>query len=897
MENLSNVIKALFIKIDGDEILEKSGFKGKKKRDDEKPHLDSQMRESDVVKKLLDVDDESTLDQISMLGQNVMFKWMCPDDSCLGMKFRKSDSVFNILLHFSSKCLIEKDSEPLCRYEKLLKWHMLTTLTGEDLITTAFLASRDLTLNNERKSFDWNAFIGHNCKELNKLFERPMVELHMHLKGSSYNVDLSWICMMNNIGIMQKNFETKHSYLKYKNQDKKFYDKIKRAAAIRYYLAGAVGCIPQDYTSAQLDFDLDNGDRKDWLDYLKNENKEKQFEDIRFYLQDHINKRRKITQALSKEQFNIIKKNQRFEDKLTDDDILDYIQVSHFGFEPIENKVLASERKLMYSVFKVIYNDTNDERADIATLFYAYIAYKNYFRNEILQLNERVGFANFAIYEERKTDYMLDSYDHLLYKAAIEGFLEKGKWKKDDDIRYVEARIVPSDTVEGIEEKLENICNEIDDKHKDHYNFIFHFIKKRDEPKYGNKYRHFVLRNEIKKQAYAIYNFRYCNNNKNKHVGKVVGLDAANSEIYCRPEVFAQAFRFLRSHIIVNEDNLDQDPNDLNITYHVGEDFMDIADGLRAVDEAIKFLNLTNGDRLGHALVLGTDVRTYYKKRYYSICASKQVLIDNFAWLHHKCIELIGFSPLCGWFDMMFHKYFNDIYRCSQKKGQDIIDSFFNEKDDNEISDNIDDYYLSWLIRGNSPIVGNELDAENLKKSFKTIDKKWAYAGMNHYPSAETALRNENARELFDAYHSYKFAERSYVADTLDIPTKYFDEWCTLLEKIQQNLLEKIEQKHIAIECNPSSNFKIGEFERYDEHPIFKFFNYGLSTPYPNHDIAVSINTDDQGVFSTSLEREYSLIALAVERNQTEEHKNSPRAIFEWLDKIREMSIEQQFKY
>ena len=82
---------------------------------------------------------------------------------------------------------------------------------------------------------------------------------------------------------------------------------------------------------------------------------------------------------------------------------------------------------------------------------------------------------------------------------------------------------------------------------------------------------------------------------------------------------------------------------------------------------------------------------------------------------------------------------------------------------------------------------------------------------------------------------------------------------------------------------------------RYDGHPITKFFNRGLSTPYPSHDIAVSINTDDQGVFSTSLEREYSLIALAMEGYQPEGYKNSPRQIIEWLDKIREMSVEQQF--
>ena len=85
--------------------------------------------------------------------------------------------------------------------------------------------------------------------------------------------------------------------------------------------------------------------------------------------------------------------------------------------------------------------------------------------------------------------------------------------------------------------------------------------------------------------------------------------------------------------------------------------------------------------------------------------------------------------------------------------------------------------------------------------------------------------------------------------------------------------------------------------ERYDQHPIVRFFNFGLDTPYKPHNISVSINTDDQGVFSTSLEREYSLMALAMEKNEIQGHYNSPRTIIEWLDRVREMSLVQRFDY
>lgn len=893
MENISTVIKALFEKIDGDDILKNAGF-GNVNGGGTVNRLDAEMIESTIVNKLLQVDKDSTIDQLSMLSQLVQFKWMDPDTSCMTLRFRKFSSVFNILLYFSSKCLRIKDGEPLCIYRNLLRWHLISSQVGEDLLTTSYVASHDLMLKKKRKSFDWDAFLGHDCKELNALFEQPMAELHMHLKGSSYNFDLSWLCMMNHIGVMQHNFEVEHPLHKYRNPDKDLYEKMKRAAFIRFYLAGTVGLIQEVITLSELHEALRNNIKE--LIEKKTNPQLKELEIPVIDIQGKIDDCRKSTQDRTKENFEALRASQKFDDRLDDKDIVDYIPVSHYGNELIENKALAPERAFMYAVFRRIYEDESGDTADIATLFYAYLAYKNYFRNEILQLNERVGFANFASYEERKTDYLLNGFNHLLYKAAIEGFLEKNQSQ-----RYIEARIVPKDTEEGLAKQLQGICNEIDKKYDDKYDFIYHFIKQRDEPKETDKYRHFKLRSQIKKQAYAIYRFRNNRENwgvNNNLVGKVVGLDAANSEIFCRPEVYAQAFRFLRGHEIEIDDEVDDYPCDLNVTYHVGEDFMDIADGLRAIEEALIFLNLRNGDRLGHALVLGTDVRQYYEKRYYAICASKQVILDNLAWLHHKCVRLTGYTQLCGWLEMMFLKYFTDIYCLPHDdENKNIIDTYFQEHEDNGLSDNINDYYLSWLLRGDSPIIGTELDSKNLLQLTSTIDKEWAYAGMNHQVCAEVALGNEKARQLYDAYHSYKYAKQGYLGDTLTIPPMYREEWCALLEKIQQHLMGKVEKRHIAIECNPSSNYKIGEMTRYDEHPILKFFNYGLSTPYPRHDIAVSINTDDQGVFSTSLEREYSLMALAIERLQTEDYQNSPRAIVDWLNRVREMSLEQRFKF
>ena len=183
----------------------------------------------------------------------------------------------------------------------------------------------------------------------------------------------------------------------------------------------------------------------------------------------------------------------------------------------------------------------------------------------ILQLNSRVGFANFANYEELKSEFILKKYYPLLYKAAIEGFIN------NTNNRYIEARIVPKDSSDEISKSISEIYRPLKEESKDKCSIIFHFIKKRDETyKNNSSIRHSVLRAELKKKAFAIYSFRKEQIDP-ELVGRVVGIDAANSEIFVRPEVFAQAFRFLRGHEVFP---IDRDcPYDLNITYHVGEDF------------------------------------------------------------------------------------------------------------------------------------------------------------------------------------------------------------------------------------------------------------------------------------------------------------------------------------
>ena len=145
-----------------------------------------------------------------------------------------------------------------------------------------------------------------------------------------------------------------------------------------------------------------------------------------------------------------------------------------------------------------------------------------------------------------------------------------------------------------VEEKKEKDKKQLQKK----YFYVCHFIKQMDKAlletegqaqKYLlDEYRHYEKRKEVEKQAKALLAFRQ----KAGKVGeRIRGIDASSEEIVCRPEVFAQAFRFLKNESVQQMDyetgQMKQLP-DICITYHVGEDFLDIT--------AIFFCSVGNED-------------------------------------------------------------------------------------------------------------------------------------------------------------------------------------------------------------------------------------------------------------------------------------------------------------
>lgn len=321
----------------------------------------------------------------------------------------------------------------------------------------------------------------------------------------------------------------------------------------------------------------------------------------------------------------------------------DYAITSSKAEELTAMNVFDGEKNILYSAMVRIFQNPGDKL--LTGMLHRYVLAKSKFRQFIEQPNGKKGFANFSIYERHK-DMMLDAYP--AYKR-IALTLAAEESLRLHNVTSLETRIAPKNDLRKMLADFlmtEKYCRAGLDAGKQDVRFVYHFIKRYEDDTREGFVRQHRLRHDIRRQTLnMVVMHRY----KRKVFEKLVGVDAANTELGCSPEVFAQSFRYLRKRC----------EGRLHFTYHAGEDFYDIADGLRAIDEAIHLLHLGNGERIGHGLALGTIAHYYYHRQECTIAISKQCLLDNCAWLLVRSQELgISMAPkvrhmLESWFNRL----------------------------------------------------------------------------------------------------------------------------------------------------------------------------------------------------------------------------------------------------
>lgn len=804
----------------------------------------------------------------------------------------KNKNYFHILNHFTSKVLVEKELEPYVVYEHLLKWRDLSYYIGEDLLTTSFYACLDNRSQRKRDFFAWRPTVFSNNKRLHQLLKKGLAENHFHLKGSGPLFDLSWVNIMNHPTSFEKAFDdlkkeisllTKTSNSA-QSSKKELKILIYKAAYIRYELFRLVNKIDEKEEFI--------------IDISKESNTYESF--------DLLMNMPKLSKNIEVLRYDL---GHQFEYG-DDTEVIDYAIPKNIHIQNLKKSyVFYGERKLLYDCFKLIYSDDKKFQSYIY-LFHAYLLIKAQFRAELIQVNDKVGFGNFSIYQDRKEFFLPDG---SIYHTAFMN-LAVHDTKSHSEISSFELRIAPKDDVLKLKSSLVGYNNALANnvilshqlknslsKNDDKFNFkehnIFytiHYIKKGDTKEYSNLAkevlcRHHDLRLEIKKQSIAISQLR---EGYSEISDLIRGIDAASSEFKASPEVFAQGFRYLKNHKLKGHFNHLKDKLEepkIYATYHVGEDFYDLVDGLRSIDECIKFLNLTQGDRIGHALALGIDVKEYYNFKQLKLMLPKQIVLDNIVWLLAKIRKFgIGIHRNeVNRLEKLYENLFYELYTGHFDEGSLLQQKYIHHTI----------YFDAWKLRGDDPY----LYLDNLQEDIYTNSNLtyWERCNINEeYPINKNIRNNIDIKCLNQQYHfNAKIKEAGAQIKQFEISHAYME----LVEAVQFNMMHELKNKNIAIETNPTSNYLIGTFKRYAKHPITKFFNLGLELDHEKikncPQLSVSINTDDQGIFSTSLENEYALMAIALEKEKDENGnlKYNSSMIYEWLERVRLMGIGQSF--
>ena len=116
-----------------------------------------------------------------------------------------------------------------------------------------------------------------------------------------------------------------------------------------------------------------------------------------------------------------------------------------------------------------------------------------------------------------------------------------------------------------------------------------------------------------------------------------------------------------------------------------------------------------------------------------------------------------------------------------------------------------------------------------------------------------------------------------------------------VIKKVQNKMMKLICAKKICIETNPTSNVRIGQLGMYEHLPVFRFTKMRKR---PSQNLPISVNTDDKGIFATSLHREYALLALALDkmRHKGEVHKWDRQMIYKYVGQLADAGQTQRFR-
>jgi len=779
----------------------------------------------------------------------------------------KTNSI-NLIGIISNFFLNTSNRNNIVYFNKLLGWDKYINIIDINIILAFYKAENKCDFNNTSN------ILKHDNQRLYNILNKGYGDTHMHFQASGYSTEINWYQYIN-VPFKKMFVEDNYSEFIYHNfydynfkKEKELLFKIK-LKFIRMYLYDRV-------RNSRFDVDLNIN--------IKSRKK-------RVFKKNDLNNILKAKKVIDFDKYS-----------LKENKMLEYYQVDfdYLG-DDIFNYVIF-ERGFLTGLFKLVLSDEVNRKELLITNLY--LISLTQFKFEFIQDNLGMGFEKFKKLENRKKLFITGKIKYDLYRSVFD------KYYREGSVKFIEMRIGPKDKKSMITfiNEINQINNNSHSKFKKaypnikkiEYGIIIHYIKDKapiDFDEFKSRKNDFLEKSKEESKKLSDFldmpvelnsniDITQLKNEKNTNIyetfektnfnkpinwattkSKIIGIDAANYELNCRPENLGPLFRKHRMEYGVLKS--------FGITYHVGEEFLTLANGLRAIDEAIEFLNMKRGDRLGHAIALGIDAEDYFSVKKRIINTTLQDYLDDLVWMRN--ILYNSDVILCN----ELHFLENEIKKYIQKLYKDI-----------DYKPSIDAYSRSLYLRGDLPdLYLDSIDVVS-SRGYKEIKNKKEnkynlnFESHNHM----SAFIDQSVRKIYRQYHFNKSIKK---AGSKRMKLLAQDIYISIIHKIQKILKSKIISLGIAVEINPSSNKKISYAKKIDKIQLLGLNNRYLEKcdmELDNNGIPVTINTDDSAIFQTNLKNEYSLIAAHLINEGY-----SDESVYEYIDYLRSLSLDLKF--
>ena len=540
---------------------------------------------------------------------------------------------------------------------------------------------------------------------------------------------------------------------------------------------------------------------------------------------------------------------------------------------------------------------------ELSRWVWAYLTAKNAFLSLVQQVEGTAGF-----------DYFEHTFRMMRWntqKEQVRCAEEIGRFLQESgSVVRLELMVAPQESTGGyrqlstmadkiqkvMDERLSATARQVHGKVRT--GMIVHFIKdygerlNERENSAGNAYKiyHYGTRDKCLQELEVLV--QYTNSESREGTGSVpiIAVDTANRELYCPPEIFAEIYEIARRKLRYRKPLGGEKGVGYGVpvraTYHVGEDFSSLMTGLRRVFEAVYFLQMLPGDRLGHASALGLDPE-FWVNQHSTLELPLIDLLDD-ALFERYLLRRVDLDT-----DGSIRARLSDLERTIEGYAIDIFGEVVPagilerawlmrgdvRRSNTQVAYSDEESIPSWVqLQGEMLNVFGEAIAPHAAiPTIRTLMDGVGGADINPKDFPSDSTTRVLGEYLYDRHCIRRFIRTVSVTTTASV---------VHLRRVQSILRGIISEQGLVIESNPSSNWLISGTDR---HALVPAVQWVRNFP----EVPVTLNPDDPAVFATSIENEYFFVYAALTHGMADPLPRSRALIV--IEGLRKRSVSASF--